>query len=425
MLSADKLKRVAIVGSNRIPFVRGHGKYINTSNQEMFTAALQGLVDRFDLKGKVLGEVAGGAVLKDSRDFNMVRESVLGTNLNPRTPGVDIQQACDTGLETAIYIANKIALGQIECGIAGGVDNVSDAPLSVKDSLRVKLLAANRGKTTGDKVKALLKIRPSDLGVQPPQNGEPRTGLAMGGHQQIGADYYKIAREDQDALAFESHQKLHKAYEEGFMDDLVSPFKGVERDNILRPSSTMEKLASLKGAFGGGGTMTAANSTSLTDGASTVFLASEEYAKENNLPILAYFKTAQLASVEFVKRKENLLMAPVVAMKEMLEKVNMPLQDFDFYEIHEAFAAQTLATLKVWESEELSQSVFGQSALGKIDRAKLNVKGSSIAAGHPFAATGGRIIGVLAKLLNEKGSGKGVISICAAGGQGLTAILEK
>lgn len=425
MLSVEKVRRVAIIGSNRIPFVKGHGKYVGHSNQKLLTAALQGLVDKFNLKGKQLGEVAGGAVVKHSRDFNLVRESVLGTTLSPLTPACDIQQACDTGLESVIYIANKIALGQIDSGIGCGVDNVSDAPIAVSEKLRKKLLAANRGKSTTDKLKAILKIRPGDLGVAPPSNGEPRTGLAMGGHQQLGSDFYKIARADQDQLAYESHQKLGKAYEEGFMADLVSPYNGVEVDDILRPSSTLEKMATLKGVFGGSGTMTAANSTSLTDGASTVFLASEEYAKENNLPVLAFIKTAELAAVEFVNSKENLLMAPVIAMSNMLKKANMKLQDFDFYEIHEAFAGQTLATLKVWESEELSQKNFNQSALGSIDRAKLNVKGSSLAAGHPFAATGGRIVGVLAKLLNEKGSGKGVISICAAGGQGLTAILEK
>ena len=419
-------RRVAVVGANRIAFARNNTAYATSSNQDMMTAAISGLVERYKLSGELIGEVAGGAVLKHSRDFNLIRESVLGTTLDPRTPACDIQQACNTGMEAAVYIANKISLGQIECGIAGGVDTASEVPLVFGEKLRKIFLAANMAKTTGGKLSQLLKIRLKYFAPVAPQNSEPRTGMAMGDHTQVTARYYGITREAQDELALQSHLKLAKAYDRGFFNDLITPYMGLEHDNILRPDTTLEKLAKLKPAFDKvNGTMTAGNSTPLTDGASCVLLASEDWAKAHNLPVMAYLTFAEVAAIEFVEHKENLLLAPVYAMPKMLAKAGLTLQDFDFYEIHEAFAASVLATLKIWESEELSSKEFGVKALGSIDLSKLNVAGSSLATGHPFAATGGRIIGTLAKLLQEKGSGRGLISICAAGGQGITAIMER
>jgi acetyl-CoA C-acetyltransferase len=419
-------RRVAVVGANRIAFARNNTAYTNSSNQDMMTAALRGLIDRCKIQGEVIGEVAGGAVLKHSRDFNLIRESVLSTSLDPRTPACDLQQACNTGMEAAVYIANKISLGQIDCGIAGGVDTASQVPLVFGEKLRQIFLAAHRAKTTGQRISQFLKIRPSDFAPIAPENSEPRTGLAMGGHTEFSAKYYHISREAQDEFALSSHLKMAKAYDRGFFKDLMTPYMGLERDNILRPDSTLEKLSKLKPAFDKvNGTLTAGNSTPLTDGASCVLLASEEWAKTHNLPIMAYLTFAEVAAIEFVKNKQNLLMAPAYAMPKMLAKANLTLQDFDFYEIHEAFAAQVLTILKIWESAELSTKEFGVKPLGSIDLAKLNVNGSSLAAGHPFAATGGRIIGTLAKLLGEKGAGRGLISICAAGGQGITAIMER
>jgi len=426
-MKVDNVRRVAIIGGNRIPFARSNTVYSHASNQDMLTATLNGLVERYKLQGKRLGEVVGGAVMKHSRDFNLVRESVLSTALAPETPCYDIQQACGTGLEAAILVANKIALGQIDCGIACGVDTTSDAPIGVSEGLRKILLDVNRAKTTQDRIKLLMKIRPKHLAPLIPQNGEPRTGLAMGDHCQITAKEWGITREDQDQLAFESHKKMAAAYERGFFKDMITPFMGVDRDNNLRGDTTLEKLASLKPCFDRqNGTMTAANSTPLTDGASAVLLASEEWAKANNLPVLAYLTYCDTAAVDFVGKKEGLLIAPAYAVPRMLDRAGISLQDFDFYEIHEAFAAQVLYTLKAWETESFCKERLGRDkALGSIDRSKLNVNGSSLAAGHPFAATGGRIIHTLAKLLNEKGSGRGLISICAAGGQGVVAILEK
>ena len=419
-------RKVAVIGANRIPFARNNTAYTMSSNQDMMTAALKGLVERYKLQGEIIGEVAGGAVLKHSKDFNLIRESVLSTSLDPRTPACDLQQACNTGMEAAVYIANKISLGQIECGIAGGVDTASQVPLMFGEKLRQIFLAAHRAKTTGDRLKQFLKIRLRDFAPLAPENSEPRTGLAMGGHTEVGAKYYQISREAQDEFALSSHLKMAKAYESGFFNDLMTPFMGLERDNILRADSTLEKLAKLKPAFDKvNGTLTAGNSTPLTDGASCVLLASEEWAKAHNLPVMAYITFAEVAAIEFVEHKQNLLMAPVYAMPKMLAKAGLTFQDFDFYEIHEAFAAQVLTVLKIWESEELSTKEFGIPPLGKIDLTKLNVNGSSLAAGHPFAATGGRIIGTLAKLLQQKGSGRGLISICAAGGQGITAIMER
>lgn len=425
MLANKQARKVAIVGYNRIPFARNNTAYTTASNQDMMTAALNGLIERYNLQGELLGEVVGGAVIKSSLDLNLMRECVLSTALNPATPACDLQQACDTGIESAVYVANKIALGQIEVGIAGGVDSTSNVPILVGEGLRRALLEARRAKTTLDRIKAFTKLNLKDLTPSAPANEEPRTGLAMGGHTEFTAKHYGITREAQDQLALESHQKMAKAYEEGFFKDMITPFLGLERDNNLRTDTSIEKLAKLKPAFDKeNGTLTAGNSTPLTDGASCVLLASEEWANEHNLPILAYITHAELAAIEYVENKHNLLLAPVYATNRMLQKAGLTLQDFDFYEIHEAFAAQVLATLKIWESEELSQQ-FGFKALGKIDRNKLNVKGSSLAAAHPFAATGGRLIATLAKLLNEKGSGRGFISVCAAGGQGITMILEK
>ncbi|AAY96113.1 acetyl-CoA C-acetyltransferase [Pseudomonas protegens] len=423
-----QLRRVAIIGGNRIPFARSNGPYATASNQAMLTAALEGLIERYNLHGLRLGEVAAGAVLKHSRDFNLTRECVLGSRLSPTTPAYDIQQACGTGLEAALLVANKIALGQIDCGIAGGVDTTSDAPIGVNEGLRKILLQANRAKSTGDKLKTLLQLRPHHLKPELPRNGEPRTGLSMGEHCEQMAKTWNIARADQDQLALESHQKMAAAYAEGWQDDLITPFLGLTRDNNLRPDLTLEKLASLKPAFdrSASGTLTAGNSTPLTDGASLVLLGSEAWARERGLPVLAYLRDGEAAAVDFVNGAEGLLMAPVYAVPRLLARNGLSLQDFDYYEIHEAFAAQVLCTLKAWEDPEYCKARLGLEApLGSIDRARLNVKGSSLAAGHPFAATGGRIVANLAKLLSVAGQGRGLISICAAGGQGVTAIIER
>ena len=421
------VRRVAVLGGNRIPFAKSNTAYSKIGNQELLTSALRGLVDRYGLQGQRLGEVVAGAVIKHSRDFNLTREAALSSGLAPETPAYDIQQACGTGLEAAILVANKIALGQIECGIAGGTDTTSDAPIGVGEGLREILLDLNRAKTLGQRLKILGRFRPGHLVPEVPENGEPRTGMSMGDHAQITAHEWNIAREDQDQLALESHMKLGQAYEDGFFSDLMTPLAGLERDNILRPDTTLEKLASLKPCFDReNGTMTAANSTALTDGASCVLLASEEWAKANNLEVKAWLTFSEVAAVDFVDKKEVLLMAPAYAVPRMLEKAGLSLQDFDYYEIHEAFASQVLSTLKAWEDPEFCKTRLElDQPLGSIDRSKLNVKGSSLAAGHPFAATGGRIVATLAKLLEQKGSGRGLISICAAGGQGVTAILER
>ncbi|MBW9205256.1 acetyl-CoA C-acetyltransferase [Mumia sp. zg.B53] len=426
--SASGPRRVAVVGGNRIPFARSNSVYAHASNQDMLTAALDGLVERYDLAGERVGEFAAGAVLKHSRDFNLARETVLGSRLDPTTPAYDVQQACDTGIQAAIQVANKIALGKIDVGIAGGSDTTSDAPIAVGEGLRKALLEANRAKDLKGRLAALAKIRPSDIVPAIPQNSEPRTGLSMGESQALTTLEWGISREEQDALAVESHHKLAAAYDRGFLDDLMTPYLGLERDQNLRPDSSLERLAKLRPVFGKGesATMTAANSTPLTDGASTVLLASEEYAATKGWEPLAYLTEYETAAVDYVDGSEGLLMAPAYAMPRMLARAGLSLQDFDYYEIHEAFASQVLTTLKAWEDPIFCKERLGLDApLGSIDRSKLNVVGSSLAAGHPFAATGGRIVATLAKLLAEKGSGRGVISICAAGGQGVTAILER
>ncbi|MGY2083266.1 acetyl-CoA C-acetyltransferase [Blastococcus sp. SYSU DS0539] len=422
-------RKAAIVGGNRIPFARSNSAYAQASNQDMLTATLDGLVARFGLQGESVGEVVAGAVLKHARDFNLTREAVLGSKLSPTTPAYDVQQACGTGLEAAVLVANKIALGQIESGIAGGVDTTSDAPLAVSDDLRRVLLSVNNAKTVQDRLKALARIRPGMIAPEIPRNAEPRTGLAMGDHAAITAKEWQIGRDEQDELAVRSHRNMAAAYDRGFFDDLVTPFLGLARDNNLRPDSSVEKLAKLTPVFGKGdpdATMTAGNSTPLTDGASAVLLASDEWAEAKGLPVLAHLVDAQTAAVDYVHGGEGLLMAPVYAVPVMLARNGLTLQDFDFYEIHEAFASTVLATMKAWEDPAFCKEKLGLDApLGAIDRSRLNVHGSSLAAGHPFAATGGRIVASLAKMLHEAGPGKrGLISICAAGGQGVVAILE-
>ncbi|MDI6100971.1 acetyl-CoA C-acetyltransferase [Actinoplanes sp. NEAU-A12] len=422
------VRRVAVLGGNRIPFARSNSRYAEASNQDMLTAALDGLIARFGLAGEQLGEVAAGAVLKHSRDFNLTREVVLGSRLDPRTPAYDLQQACGTGLEAAILVANKIALGQIDAGVAGGVDTTSDAPLQVHEDMRRALLELNRARTLGARLKAAAKLRPQHaLQPEPPRNAEPRTGLSMGEHAAVTALRWNIDRAAQDELALTSHQRLAAAYDRGFFDDLLTPYLGLTRDQNLRADSSMEKLAKLKPVYGSeNATMTAGNSTPLTDGASTVLLASEEWAAARSLPALAYLADSETAAVDYVHGGEGLLMAPAYAVPRLLARNGLTLRDFDFYEIHEAFASQVLSTLAAWESPEFCKERLGLDApLGSIDRARLNVNGSSLAAGHPFAATGGRIVATLAKLLAEKGSGRGLISICAAGGQGVVAILER
>lgn len=431
--TAPAVRRVAIIGGNRIPFAKSNTVYSYASNQDMLTAALNGLVNRYNLQGERIGEFVAGAVMKHSRDFNLARETMLSTALDPQTPAMDIQQACGTGLQATIIAANKIALGQIDSAIAGGSDTTSDAPISLNEKLRVILLDANRARTTKDKLKQLLKIRPSHLAPNIPRNAEPRTDLSMGEHTEISVKEWNITREEQDQIAFNSHENFLAAHERGFFDDLVSPYLGLEKDNLARQPD-MAKLSSLKPAFdkkSGKGTITAGNSSALTDGASVVLLASEEWAKERNLPVRAYLTFHETAAVDFFGKdgnteKEGLLLAPAYAVPRMLERAGLTLQDFDFYEIHEAFAGVVASTLKAWEDETFCKERLGlDKALGSIDRSKLNVNGSSIAVGHPFAATGGRIVASLAKMLEEKGSGRGLISICAAGGQGVVAILER
>jgi len=421
-------RKVAVVAGNRIPFARQDKTYRHASNSDMLTAALNGLVDRTGLGGEELGEVVAGAVLKHARDWNLVREVVLGSKLAPTTPAYDVQQACGTGLEAAILVANKIALGQIDAGIAGGVDTASDAPVAVNDRLRNILLDLNRAKTLQDRLKVLARVRPKDVVPEIPRNAEPRTRKSMGDHAALTALEWGITREAQDELAYRSHVNLAKSYDRGFQNDLITPYLGLETDQNLRADTTLEKLAKLKPVFGKGetATMTAGNSTPLTDGASTVLLATDEWASDHGLRPLAYLTHSQTAAVDYVKGAEGLLMAPAYAVPRMLKRAGLTLQDFDYYEIHEAFASQVLATLKAWEDPIFCKERLGLDApLGEIDRDKLNVNGGSLAAGHPLAATGGRIVAALAKQLDENGGGRGLISICAAGGQGVVAILEK
>ena len=423
------IRKVAIIGGNRIPFVRSNTSYSHASNMDMLSATLQGLVNRFGLSGHRLGEVAAGAVMKHSRDFNLAREATLNSGLSLQTPAYDVQQACGTGLEAAILVGNKIALGQIECGIAAGTDTASDAPIALNEKYRHMILSLNRAKTFGQRLRALASIRPSFMLPLLPANAEPRTGLSMGQHCELMVKHWDVSREDQDELTFNSHQNLMAAYECGFFDDLIQPFKGVERDGIMR-DTPLQKLAKLKPAYDPvNGTLTAANSTTLTDGAAAVLMGSEEWAQRNNLPVQAYLTTSEVAAVDFYsqgEQSEGLLMAPAYAVPRLLARAGLTLQDFDFYEIHEAFAAQALCTMKAWEDDAFCKEKLGLNGpLGSIDRSKLNVNGSSVATGHPFAATGPRIIATLAKLLEQKGNGRGLISICAAGGQGVTAILER
>ncbi|NMO56149.1 acetyl-CoA C-acetyltransferase [Actinoplanes sp. TBRC 11911] len=420
-------RRVAVLGGNRIPFARSGSRYAAASNQDMLTSALDGLVARFALAGEQLGEVVAGAVLKHSRDYNLTRETVLGSRLDPRTPAYDLQQACGTGLEAAILVANKIALGQIDAGVAGGVDTTSDAPLQVNEDMRRTLLEINRARSFGGRLRAAARLRPQQaFRPEIPRNAEPRTGLSMGEHAAITALRWNVGRQAQDELALASHRRLAQAYASGFFDDLMTPYLGLTGDENLRADTSLEKLAKLRPVYDEKAEMTAGNSSPLSDGASAVLLASEEWAARHDLPVLAWFADCETAAVDYVHGEEGLLMAPAYAVPRMLARGGLTLQDFDFYEIHEAFASQVLATLAAWESPEFSKERLGLDApLGSIDRDKLNVHGSSLAAGHPFAATGGRIVATLAKLLATKGRGRGLISICAAGGQGVVAILER
>jgi acetyl-CoA C-acetyltransferase len=426
MLHDGRARRVAVIGGVRIPFCRAYTAYARCSNQDMMTATLAALVRKFGLEGEQLGDVALGAVIKHSRDYNLARESVLGSGLAATTPAFDLQRACGTSVEACIALGNKIALGQIEAGIAGGTDSISDAPIVYPDAYRAILLESHRGRSLGEKLKPWLRLRPRHFKPDLPAVVEPRTKLSMGEHTERTAKAWHVSREDQDALALRSHRNAAKAYDEGFYDDLVVPFQGVAEDNNIRRDTSAGKLAALKPVFdrSGSGTMTAGNSTPLTDGAAAVLLASEEWAAERGLPVAAWLTHGRVAAVDYVGG-DDLLFAPVHAVPEMLDAAGLSLQDFDFYEIHEAFAAQTLATLKAWESAEFCRERLGRDRpLGALDRARLNVKGGSVALGHPFAATGARIVATLAKLLKQRGSGRGLVSVCTAGGMGVTAILE-
>ena len=423
----ESLRRVAIVGGSRIPFCRSNTLYADKSNLDMLTAVIDGIVKRFDLGGEQLDEVMAGAVMTHSRDFNLAREAVLSSKLSPLTTGITLQQACGTSLQTALILGAKIATGQIESGIAAGTDTTSDAPIVFGNKFAHRMINLSQARTMKQRLAALKGFSPGELKPVSPTNGEMRTHLSMGQHCERMAQEWQIAREDQDQLAFDSHQKAAAAYDTGFFDDLVTPWNGVSRDNNLRPDTSIEKLSTLRTVFDKGpkATLSAGNSTSLTDGAAAVLLCSEEWAAEHDLPVQAYLTTGRSAAVDFVN-DEGLLMAPTVAVAEMLQRTGLQLQDFDFYEIHEAFAAQVLCTLKAWESEEYCRERLGlDKPLGSIDREKMNIHGSSLAVGHPFAATGARIVSTLAQILEEKGSGRGLISVCTAGGMGVCAIVER
>jgi acetyl-CoA C-acetyltransferase len=427
MLVGQAARRVAIVGGVRIPFARSYTVYATASNQDMLTAAFRAVVERFKLQGERLGDVAAGAVIKHSKDFNLVRESVLSLGLDPQTPGLDLQRACGTSLEAAIAIGNKIALGQIDAGIAGGTDSISDAPIVYPRSYQQLLLASYRGRSAWQRMKPFLGLRPRDFRPVLPAVVEPRTGLSMGQSCELMAKRWQITRAAQDQLAYDSHMKAAAAWKEGFFDDLVVPYLGLKTDSNVRADSTVEKLAKLRPSFAADGTLTAGNSTPLTDGASAVLLATPEWAAKRNLPVLAYLTYGKVWAVDYVSGKEGLLMAPAYAVPAMLRDAGVTLQDFDYYEIHEAFAAQVLCTLKAWETPEYCRDVLGlPGPLGSIDRAKMNVKGGSVALGHPFAATGTRILATLAKLLaGNAGAKRGLMSVCTAGGMGVTAIVER
>jgi acetyl-CoA C-acetyltransferase len=429
MLIQSAARRVAIVGGTRIPFARSYGAYAGQGNQELLVAALRALVDRFRLQGQRLGDVIGGAVIKHSRDFNLVRESLMSAGLDPQTPGLDIQRACGTGLEAAILVANKIALGQIEAGIACGVDTASDPPVVFANSFRELLLKSYRGRSFGQRLAPWLKLRPRDLKPILPGIVEPRTGLSMGQSCELMAKTWSITRAEQDRVAVDSHRKAAAAWQQGFYDDLVVPHAGLQRDNNVRPDASLEKLATLRPVFdtSGSGTLTAGNSTPLTDGAAAVLLASEDWARERRVPVLAYLRAGKSWAVDYASGQEGLLMAPAYAVSAMLDDLRLSLQDFDYYEIHEAFAAQMLCTLKAWESADFCRERLGRGApLGSIAPERINVKGGSVALGHPFAATGGRILAALAKLLDsDPQSRRGLISVCTAGGMGVTAVVER
>ncbi|NJM25125.1 MAG: acetyl-CoA C-acetyltransferase [Bacteroidia bacterium] len=418
---------VAVVGAMRIPFVKSFREYSRVSNQEMLTATLQALINKYKLNGGLIGDVALGAIMNSSKDWNLSREVVLGTDLDARTPAFNVQRACGTSLEAVNLIALKISSGQIDSGIAGGSDTNSDLPIMASQALAWKLIDANQAKSFGQRVSKFLTIKPSDLKPVYPNIVEPRTGMSMGQHTERMVKQWNVSREEQDALALVSHQRAAKAYSDGFYDDMLAPFKDATRDTIVRADTTLQKLGALKPAFdkSGSGTLTAGNSTLFTDGAASVLLASEEYATRHGLAVQAYVTDVQATAIDFV-HGAGLLMAPTVAVAQLLKRNNLTLQDFDFYEIHEAFSGQVLCTLKAWESDAYCRNELHlDGALGAIDRSKMNVKGGSVALGHPFGATGARVVANMAKLLSQKGSGRGLVSVCTAGGMGVAAILER
>jgi acetyl-CoA C-acetyltransferase len=426
-MTHSTVRRIAIIGGTRIPFCRSNTLYGEQTNLDMLTAALEGVVQQYDLAGEVIDEVVAGAVTTHSKDWNLAREAVLSTSLSANTPGITLQQACGTSLQAALLSGAKIASGQIECAIVAGTDTTSDVPVVFQDRFAKRLVALSRAKSLAQKRQAFKGFKFSELTPQPPRNAEPRTGLSMGQHCERMAKAWEIPRQAQDELTLESHQKAAQAWDESFFDDLVIPHAGVLRDNIIRPDTSSDKLSSLKPAFDKkGGTLTAGNSTTLSDGSAAVLLASEDWAKAHNLPIMGYLVGGKTAAVDHVDAEQGLLMAPTVAVSNLLTDLNLNLQDFDFYEIHEAFAAQVLCTLKAWESDQYCRNQLGLSdALGAIERSKMNVRGGSIAIGHPFAATGARIVSTLAAILQQAGSGRGLISVCTAGGMGVAAVIER
>lgn len=425
---SNQLRKVAIVGGARIPFCRAFSGYLDETNMSMLTGALGGLADKFGLRGEKIDEVMAGAVQNHSRDFNLAREATMNAGFSPFTPGTTVQIACGTSLQSALALGAKIANGEIESGIAAGADSISDTPIVVGPKFSRRMINLSRARSFGQKLGVFKGMSFGELMPVTPSVNEPRTGLSMGQHCELMAREWGISREAQDGLAARSHLNAAQAYNDGFHDDLVVPHAGIYVDNNIRPDTSKEKMGELKPAFdrkSGHGTLTAGNSTPLTDGAAAVLLASEDWAKERGLPVLGFLHMGAVAANDFAGG-DGLLMAPTIAVSNMMRRAGLTFDDVDLFEIHEAFAAQVLCTLAAWEDKKYNKNVLDRDkAMGKIDPTKINIKGSSVAYGHPFAATGARILGVTAKLLETENKKRALISVCTAGGMGVSALVER
>ncbi|MFQ6023958.1 MAG: acetyl-CoA C-acyltransferase [Acidiferrobacterales bacterium] len=410
--------RVAVIGGARTPFAKAGTVFKKYSALQLGVHAVNGLLEKQDLDPQSVDELVYGIVIADPRLPHFAREVNFSSRLPPSVRALTVTDNCITGTSAITAIYDSIVAGRAEVGIAGGVESMSNTALIFNESASRIFLEAAAAKSFGGRLTQFLKLRPWHFKPRAPAIAEPSTGLSMGEHTELMVKEWRVSREEQDEFAYRSHMKAHAATEDGRLKAEIHPLDGIDHDPLIRSDTTVEKLAKLPPAFdrSPSGTITAGNSSPLTDGAASVLLMSEERARQDGRQPLAFIKAFQYVGID---PKDGLLMGPGIAVPRLLRKAGLTLAEIDIIEMHEAFAGQIACNLRAWEQG------WKEPAIGKVDPEKVNPLGSSIAVGHPFAATGARIVTTLANEMKRRDARYALISICGAGATASAMILER